>query len=69
MQRIVLDIPEKKLKFFMELLDNLGIKKIKKLNQQQVKYVDGLTQALDEVEEHLQGIKKLQNAKEFLEEL
>ncbi len=69
MQRIVLDIPDNKLKFFLELMQNLGIKKIKKLTPQQIQYVDGLNSALDEVNEHQQGTKKLQNAKDFLEEL
>ena len=69
MQRIVLDIPDNKLNFFMELLKNLGIKKVKKLSSQQVQYIDGLNQAIDEVEEHAKGNIDLQNAKDFLEEL
>ncbi|RIJ47948.1 hypothetical protein D1614_12540 [Maribellus luteus] len=69
MQRIVLDIPDNKFNFFIELLKNLGIKKVKRLSQQQIEYVDGLNNALDEVEEHLQEKKYLQNAKDFLEEV
>jgi len=69
MQRIVLDIPDNKFNFFMELLKNLGIKKVKKLSSQQVQYIDGLNQALDEVEEHVKGNIDLQNAKDFLQEL
>jgi len=69
MQRIVLDIPDNKFNFFMELLKNLGIKKVKKLSSQQVQYIDGLNQALDEVEEHAKGNIDLQNAKDFLQEL
>ncbi len=53
----------------MELLKNLGIKKVKKLSPDQVQYLDGLNHALDEVEEHLKGNTDLQNAKDFLEEL
>ena len=66
MQRLILDIPDNKLNFILELLKNLGIKKIKKLSANQVEYVDGLNDALLEVEEHLQGEKYLQNAKDFL---
>ncbi len=69
MQRIALDIPDNKFNFFIELLKNLGIKKVKRLSQQQIEYVDGLNNALDEVEEHLQEKKYLQNAKDFLEEV
>lgn len=69
MQKIVLDIPDNKMDFFLELFKSLGIKKIKKLTTQQVEYVSGLNQALQEVEEHLRGEKYLQNAKDFLKEL
>lgn len=69
MQRIVLEIPDNKFNFFLELLKNLGIKKVRRLSPQHVEYVDGLNNALDEVEEHLQGGKYLQDAKDFLEEL
>jgi hypothetical protein len=69
MQRIILDIPDSKLNFIMELLSNLGIKKVKKLSSRHVNYLEGLNDALDEVEEHLQGEKYLQNAKDFLEEI
>lgn len=69
MQRIILDIPDSKLNFVLEFLNNLGIKKVKKLSSQHVKYIDGLNDALHEVEEHMQGEKYLQNAKDFLEEI
>lgn len=69
MQRLVLDIPDSKINFVLELLKNLGIKNVKKLSPQQVEYIDGMNGALHEVEEHIQGKKYLQNAKDFLEEL
>ncbi|WP_167608327.1 hypothetical protein [Maribellus sediminis] len=69
MQRIVLEIPDSKFNFFLELLKNLGIKKVKKLSPRHMEYVDGLNNALDEVEEHLGGDKYLQDAKDFIEEL
>lgn len=69
MQRIILDIPDNKMNFFIELFKSLGIKKIKKLSAEQIKYADGLSHALHEVEEHQQGEKYLQNAKDFLGEI
>ena len=32
MQRIVIDIPDKKFNFFMELIKNLGFKKVKHIS-------------------------------------
>lgn len=69
MQRIVLDIPDNKYNFFMELVNNLGFKNVKRLSAGQKQFVDGLNSALHEVDEHLQGKKKLQNARDFLNEL
>ena len=69
MQRIVLDIPDNKFNAFLDLLKSLGIKKMKRLSPEQAEYADGLNHALDEVQEHLEGDKYLQNAKDFLKEL
>jgi len=69
MQRVVLDIPDNKINFFMELVKNLGFKKVQRLSKEQKEFVDELNSALNEVEEHLQGKKKLQNARDFLNEL
>lgn len=69
MQRIVLDIPDNKINFFMELAHNLGFKNIKKLSDKQKEFVDDLKSSLNEVEQLRQGKIKLQSAKDFLNEL
>lgn len=69
MQRIVMDIPDNKLSFFMELVNNLGFKNIEKLTNVQKEFVDDLKNSLNEVEQHRQGKIKLQSAKDFLNEL
>lgn len=69
MQRVVLDIPDNKINFFMELVSNLGIKKVQRLNSKQKEFVDDLKNSLNEVELHRQGKIKLQSARDFLNEL
>jgi hypothetical protein len=69
MQRIVLDIPDNKINFFMELVNNLGFKNVEKLSNKQIEFVDDLKSSLNEVELHRQGKIKLQSAKDFLNEL
>lgn len=69
MQRIVLDMPDNKINFFMELVNNLGFKNVEKLTNKQKEFVDDLKSSLNEVELHQQGKIKLQSAKDFLNEL
>ena len=69
MQRVVIDIPDNKLTFFMELVNNLGFKKVKKLSLQQKEFVDDLQHSLEQVKQHREGKIKLQSAREFLNEL
>jgi hypothetical protein len=69
MQRIVLDIPDNKINFFIELVNNLGFKNVEKLSNKQKEFVDDLKTSLNEVELHRQGKIKLQSAKDFLNEL
>jgi hypothetical protein len=69
MQRVVLDIPDNKINFFMELVNNLGIKKVQRLTSKQKEFVDDLKDSLNEVELHRQGKIKLQSARDFLNEL
>jgi len=69
MQRVVLDIPDNKINFFMELVNNLGFKKVQKLSAKQKGFVDDLKHSLNEVELHKQGKIKLQSARDFLNEL
>ena len=69
MQRVILDIPDSKINFFMELVNNLGFKKVQRLSDEQKEFVDDLKQSLQEVELHRQGKVKLQPARDFLNEL
>ncbi|MCF8229356.1 MAG: hypothetical protein K9G58_02595 [Bacteroidales bacterium] len=69
MQRVVIDIPDGKFDFFMELFKNLGFKKVKKLSPRQKEYTDGLNEAINQVNEHLDGKIYLPTAKEFLDEV
>ncbi len=69
MQRVVIDIPDQKINFFLELVSNLGFNNVKTLTKKQIEFVDDLKQSITEVEQHRQGKIKLQSAKEFLNEL
>lgn len=69
MTRIVIDIPENKVGFFMELIKNLGIKKVQKLSDKQKNFVDDLQHSLKQVKQHQEGKIKLQSAEDFLNEL
>jgi hypothetical protein len=59
----------------MEVIKNFRFVKIaekketEQLTAEQQEFVDGIKEALDQVELHLQGKIKLQTAKEFLDEL
>jgi uncharacterized protein YpuA (DUF1002 family) len=69
MQRVVIDIPDNKFNFFMELVNNLGFKKVRKLSKEQHQFVDDLQDSLEQVKQHQEGKIKLQSAKDFLHEL
>jgi hypothetical protein len=74
MQKLILEIPENKFQFIMELLSNFEYVKIAeskphKISSKQKEFVDDLKQSLMEVELHRQGKIKLKTAREFLNEL
>ena len=74
MKQIVLNIPDNKFQFFLELLSNFDYIKIAesktpKLSAKQKEFVEDLKESLKEVELHRQGKIKLQTAREFLNEL
>ena len=69
MARIIIDIPDSKVSFFMELIKNLGIKKVQKLSDKQKSFVDDLQHSLEQVKQHQEGKIKLQSAEDFLNEL
>lgn len=69
MQRVVIDIPDNKFNFFMELVKNLGFKKVKQISKENKQFVDDLQHSLEQVKQHQEGKIKLQLAKDFLKEL
>jgi hypothetical protein len=69
MQRIVIDIPDNKFNFFIELVNNLGFKKVKQISKEQKQFVDDLHYSLEQVQQHQEGKIKLQSARDFLNEL
>ncbi len=69
MQRVVIDIPDNKLNFFMELVKNLGFKKVKQISKNQQQFIDDLKDSLEQVKQHQEGEIELQSAKDFLDEL
>jgi hypothetical protein len=69
MQRVVLDIPDNKVDFFLELLKNLGIKKIQRLSKEQKEFVEGTKRSLGQVGQHLKGEIRLKTADQLLNEL
>lgn len=69
MQRVIIDIPENKINFFMELIAQLGFKKVKRVPKGKKEFADDIKESLKEVEKHRQGKIKLSTAKEFLDEL
>ena len=72
MKQIVLSIEDRKYNFFMELIKSFSFIKIEKknkLNASQIAYVNGLKEALEEVELHEKGKTKSKLVKDFLNEL
>jgi len=69
MHRVVIDIPDNKLNFFKELINNLGFKRVKWLTDEQIEFVDDLKTSLKEVEQHAKGKIELQSARDFINEL
>jgi len=72
MKQIVIQVPESKYSFFVELIKNLGFVKIqseKKLYPEQEVLLDELNESLHLVEKHIKGEIKLKSAEELLDEL
>ena len=71
--KILLDIPDNKSAFFMELLQNLPFIHAEKVEDDNVRseeeFFDGLQEAIEEVKLAKEGKIKLQSAREFLDEL
>ena len=72
MKKVVLNIPDNKYPFFMELVKSLGFVKVThetKLTKKQQKFVEGTKNALEQVEHHLKGQIKLKSADHLFDEL
>ncbi|MBN2611242.1 MAG: hypothetical protein JXB00_06775 [Bacteroidales bacterium] len=72
MKQIVLNIPDNKYLFFMELVKSLGFVKVPeeiKLDKKQKEFVEGTKNSLEQVERHLKGEIKLKTADQLYNEL
>ncbi len=69
MQRVVIDIPDSKINFFLELISNLGFKKVQKLSIEDKEFVEGTKKSLEQVEQHLKSEIKLKTAEQLADEL
>jgi hypothetical protein len=72
MKQIVLNIPDNKYRFFMELIKSLDFVKIKKevsLTNEQKDFIEGTKKSLLQVDQHLKGEIKLKSAEKLLDEL
>lgn len=72
MKQVVLNIPDNKYTFFMELVKNLDFVRINeevKLTNKQKKFVEGTKNSLEQVEQHIKGKIKLKTAEQLYNEL
>lgn len=77
MREIVVKVPDEQYSFLMKLLRNLSFVKAepvkqakpKKMTPEQQEWVDGMREALHEVELHQQGKIQLKSARQLLDEL
>jgi len=72
MKQVVLNIPDNKYIFFMELVESLDFIKIKeevKLTKKQIEFVEGTKNSIEQVEQHLNGQIKLKTAEQLYNEL
>jgi len=73
MKQIVINLPENKYDFFIELIKNLGLKTEttdKAIpTQNQIEFVEGTKNALNDVNRHMDGEIKLRTVEQLLDEL
>lgn len=77
MREIVVKVPDEQYSFLMKLLRNLSFveaepvkpAKPKKLTSEQQEWVDGMREALQQVEQHQRGEIELKSAWDLLDEL
>jgi hypothetical protein len=72
MKQVVLNVPDNKYPFFMELVKSLGFIKVpddRELSKEHQAFVEGTKKSLEQVEQHLRGEIKLKTADQLLDEL
>lgn len=72
MKQVVLNIPDNKYNFFMELVKSLDFVRVNeevKLTKKQKKFVEGTKNSLEQVEQHLKGKTLLKTADQLYNEL
>lgn len=72
MKQVILNIPDNKYPFFMELVKSLGFIKVSSepiLTKKQQEFVEGTKKSFEQVEQHLKGEIKLKSAEQLLNEL
>lgn len=72
MKQVILNIPDNKYSFFMELVKSLGFVKVPNeptLTKKQKEFVEGTKNSLNQVEQHLKGKIKLKSADQLFDEL
>jgi len=73
MKQIIINLPENKYDFFIELVKNLGFKTENTdktiLTRKQIEFVEGTKNALNDVNRHLNGEIKLKTVEQLLDEL
>lgn len=67
--KILIDIPDAKASFFMELLKNFKFVKARQLTPYSAEVLENLKEAVEEVNQIKAGKKKAQPLSEFLSEL
>ena len=72
MKQVVLNVPDNKYSFFMELVRNVGFVKMPeevKLKINEKEFVEGTKKSLEQVEQHVKGEIKLKSADQLFNEL
>jgi hypothetical protein len=72
MKQVVVNVPDNKYAFFMELLNSLDFASVrdeKTLTTKQKDFVEGTKRSLEQVEKHLKGEIMLKTADQLLDEL
>lgn len=71
MRQVILNVPDNKFPFFMELVKNLDFVKMKEVEKEPTKeeILQGIAEGFQQAKHYRQGKLKLKPAKELLDEL